>query len=673
MRVGVFAALVAAFGLSLGLARAQGPAPLQHLHDPQPPIIETAPAPTGPLLAPGAPIPPAELEALVDGVVRQAMTRDHIAGLAVSVVQDGQVILKRGYGFAGPGRPVDPDRTLFRIGSISKTFTWIAVMKEVEAGRMRLDAPINDYLPKDLQVPDEGFSNPIRVRDLMTHTPGFEDNALRGLFVKDPNLVPSLEQHLREARPARVREPGEVASYSNYGASLAGEAVAHLEGQPFQTVVEREITGPLGMAHTTFREPYKAKPGLPEPMAADLAKDVSVGYRWVGGAYEPQSFEFVSGSAPAGAGSSTAGDMARYMLMILNDGQLDGAQIYGPQTALGFRTMLQSAAPGLDGWDNGFMDLAMPGGFRVHGHGGDTLWFHSAMGTIPELKLGIFVSGNTETAPAFIQGQLAQRIIERFYAPPPGAPLPGSPALARQAAVYAGTYLANRRPYSGLARFLFMVIGETQLSVTKDGRLVTAAGVGQQSWVPAGAPGLFQQVDGPEKMGFLIKDGRGVRWYPPTGTLAFDRVGPLYQSQVLALVACLTALAAVATLVGLAVRAWRALPQTPAQRRANFVQLLAALMWLASFGALAVFAAGASNQAEVLFNWPSPAIVTASAVALFAAVLSGLTLLLTLPAWGGGEKSWSLWRKLRFSATSLIFAALGLQLGLWGALEPWTR
>ena len=152
MRAGVFAGLAAAASLGVGLASAQGPAPRPMASSPPTAGLATTAA-GGPRLAPGQPIPPAELEAMVDGMVRQAMTRDHIAGLAVAVVQDGQVILKKGYGFAGPNRPVDPDRTLFRIGSISKTFTWIAVMKEVEAGRMRLDAPINDYLPKGLQVP----------------------------------------------------------------------------------------------------------------------------------------------------------------------------------------------------------------------------------------------------------------------------------------------------------------------------------------------------------------------------------------------------------------------------------------------------------------------------------------------------------------------------------------
>ncbi len=132
--------------LAFGTALAQAPALQSSTQQSQTGAL-------GPRLAPGMPIPSTELEPFVDGVVGTAMARDHIVGVTVSIVQNGQVMLKKGYGFAGPGRPVDPDRTLFRIGSISKTFTWIAVMKEVEAGRMRLDGPINDYLPADLAIP----------------------------------------------------------------------------------------------------------------------------------------------------------------------------------------------------------------------------------------------------------------------------------------------------------------------------------------------------------------------------------------------------------------------------------------------------------------------------------------------------------------------------------------
>jgi CubicO group peptidase (beta-lactamase class C family) len=98
------------------------------------------------------------------------MRRDHVASVGVAVVQDGQVVLNKGYGFAGPGRPIDPDATLFRIGWISKTFTWIAAMKEVEAGRMRLDAPINAYLPPEDAVPDAPGWRQVELNDLMSHT-----------------------------------------------------------------------------------------------------------------------------------------------------------------------------------------------------------------------------------------------------------------------------------------------------------------------------------------------------------------------------------------------------------------------------------------------------------------------------------------------------------------------
>jgi hypothetical protein len=130
------------------------------------------------------------------------MARDHIAGVTVSVVQDGQVVLKKGYGFAGPGRPVDPDRTLFRLGSISKTFDWIVVMNEVEAGRMRLDGPVNDYLPADLAIPAAPGWRPVELRDLMSHTPGFDDRILYHLFLKTPAQILPLAAELKLIRPS---------------------------------------------------------------------------------------------------------------------------------------------------------------------------------------------------------------------------------------------------------------------------------------------------------------------------------------------------------------------------------------------------------------------------------------------------------------------------------------
>jgi len=669
------AAAVLAAVLSLGLGADAGRA--QSLV-PGPAATAVAPTATAPGpgsgLSPGTPIPPAELEAFVDGVVRSQMATRHIAGVAVSIVQNGQVVLKKGYGVSSlnPATPVDPDKTLFRLASISKTFTWIALMKEAEAGHIRLTEPINLYLPEKLQVKDQGFKRPILVRDLMTHSAGFEDRALGQLFEKDPAQVRPLADYLREERPRRVREAGSVPVYSNYGAALAGEAVSYVNGHPYQDIVDAEIIHPLGMTHTTFHEPYPARPDLPAPMSANLAADVSTGYRWAGGSYIPQSFEYVTQVAPAAALSSTAGDMARYMQMILNGGQLDGATLYNPDTAKGFRTILQASAPGLNGWDDGFSDSALPGGFRGQGHGGDTLWFHSNMVTVPDLGLGVFVTTNTDTGDV-LAGLLPRMIVARFYTA--GDPLPraGSPALADQANVYSGTYLNERRAYGGLEKFAMMLVGETKVSVTPDGRLLLGKDGG--AWVPDGQEGHFRRVDGPDSLAFDIADGRARKLYMPSGSTVFDRVGLLHQIPTLAILAALTALASIANIVGLFTRDWRELRQTTTQSRAGLVQTTIACLWLLSFAAMAIWSTGVSDVGWVMYHWPGPMLLIASACALVAALLTLLTLAMAPVVWRGGRRldSWSSWRKLRFTISTLVYVVFSVTLLLWGALEPWSR
>jgi CubicO group peptidase (beta-lactamase class C family) len=675
MRVCIRAALAAVIGLLPVAGAAQAPlAPSPAA----PAAAATAPAPTTPATLPlpaAASIPPDQLAAFVDGVVRTEMARDHIAGVEVSVVQDGKVVLDKGYGIAGPGRAVDPDRTLFRVGSISKTFTWISVLKEVEAGRMALDAPINRYLPAALRVPDAGGWRQVELRDLMSHTPGFEDRSLDHLFAQDPAKIRPISTQIRLARPARVFAPGTTPAYSNYGAVLAGEAVSTLEAQPFQSLVEREITGPLGLAHTTFREPYPARADLPAPMPADLAAQVSSGYQWAGGRFVAKPYEYITASAPAGAGSSTAGDMARYMLMILGGGQLDGQTIYGPAAATALRTPLPptNAPADISPLDHGFMVFPLPGGFTGQGHGGDTIWFHSEMVTIPELRLGIFVTTNTDGG-GLLAGQLPTRIVERFYAPAPGAALPGSPDLARQAAAYSGTWITNRRPFSGLEKFVFLFLGQEDITVTPDGRLVVQGAGGATSWVPTGAPGQFRSADGANVMSFELQNGRAVRWIGPLGVSSSDRASPIYRAQWLMLVAALAVIALIATLAGPFMRRGRELPQSETQRVGNVVQLAASGLWIVAFVGLAGFASGAGDQAKLLAGWPEPAIVIASTAALAAALLSWASLVLAPFAWwGDAEEGWGAWRKTRFTATSIVFAVLGFQLAMWGALEPWTR
>ena len=633
-----------------------------------------APTAVQPLTA-AAPLPPEQLEAFVDGVVREAMAADHIAGVTVSVVQNGQVVLKKGYGFAtlAPAAPVDPDRTLFRIGSISKTFTWITLLNEIEAGRMRLDAPVNLYLPLKVQVKDEGYDEPVRLRHLMGHTPGFEDRALGHLFERDYDRVRPALVYLRQERPRRVRAPGTLPSYSNYGVALAGAALSNVTGKTFEALVEQEITNPLGLSRTTFREPHPARQGMPAPMNPRLARDLADGLRWTAEGYKARPFEYIGQIAPAGSASSTAADMARYMNLLLAGGTLDGVTVFSPQVARQMRTTLYRPAPAAAGWNHGFQDLALPGGRRGFGHAGATLSFHSNMVLAPDLGLGVFISTNTETGYRLAQ-RLPTAIVEHFYAPPRAIPPPGSRALLDDRAAYEGNYLGARRAYGGLEAFIGALLNFTRVSVTPDGYLSTVDDLGPRLWTPTAQPGVFRRIDGPEVMVFQLKDGKAQRFFGPSGAAAFERRGDFAGPGLLSVLAGLAAIAAIATLVGLAMRDRRDFRETNIQGRASLLQTTQSILWLLAMTGFGIWATGASDSAQILYNWPGGWMVLASACCLVAAVLTFITLLMLPVIWRGGRRvdSWTPWRKLRFTLTALIFALFSIDLAYWGALFPWS-
>lgn len=622
--------------------------------------------PLSPPLGPGERIPRGELEAFIDGVVLTAMAEHRLVGVTVSVVQGGEVVLAKGYGFADleSGRRVDPDATLFRVGSITKTFTWIAIMRLVEAGLISLDDPINDHLPAELRIPDQGFDAPIRVRDLMTHQPGFEDRALGVLFERDPREIRPLGRFLRETRPNRVRPPGELSSYSNYGTALAGAIVEHLTGRPWQDVIDADILQPLGMRHTTGREPYPARDDLPAPMPEALAASLARGYRIVGASPVPQPFEHVTQLAPAGAMSSTAADMARYLSMLLGDGELDGVRIFGAVAARAFRTPMTSLPSFVGGWDGGFAEVPAPGGFRSYGHDGATLTFFSSLYVLPELDLGLFVSTNTAGG-AVLTGTLLQRVVQNFYAPP-SAPLEGRPELRGELAVYAGQYRITRRRYEALEGFVMRLQG-LSAAVSPNGYLTVMLSRPTR-FVPADEPGHFQNADGPERVVIERRNGRPTVILPAA---AAEQLGPLESPATLMTLLALAALAAVGSAVGLMMRLKRPLPATASQTVAGRLQVGASILWLASFAAFAVFAAGAAaNPNAIAFNWPTPSILAFSSLALLASLVT-VSLVALLPAVWRGTGGWSRWRKARFTAVALVFAACAAMLLSWGALQPW--
>jgi len=641
------------------------------------PVEAVAPRhPSGARLGAGQPIDPVQLEAFVDGWVADALAREHVAGATVSVVQNGQVALKKGYGFAdlSPRRAVDPDKTLFRIGSISKTFTWILLMKEVEAGRIRLDRPINLYLPEKVRLPSQ--ARDVTVASLLNHTSGFEDRALGQLFENDPRRIRPLDLYLRQERPSRERRNGAISSYSNYGAALAGAAVAFVGRKTFERRVEDEIAGPLGMTSTTFREPRPERRGLPAAMPERLRDDVAIGYGWRDSGFVPDDYEYIGQIAPAGSASSTAGDMSRYMLMLLNDGSWNGATVFGPRTARAFRSPMRMTPEGINGWAHGFMTFDLPGGYRGFGHLGDTLAFHSAMLLIPELNLGVFISANGE-AGGKVAALLPSALVRQFYAPPGIFPRAGSSDLAAAADVFAGDYLSTRRAYGGLEGFVGLMAGGSSVTVTPGGRLLTSRMGETRAWVPEGpvSEGRFISTTGDRRLAFHMVDGAAVSFREDTNAETLQRTPFTQRRATLATLAGLTALTSVITLIGLMLRSRRELRQNQIQARAALIQNIQAGLWLAAFGLFGAWAAGVSNLAGIMYGWPGPLIVTASTCALVAAVLSLLTIAAVPAIWQGGRRvdSWSATRKVFFTMTVLIYTAFSVLLAMNGALEPWSR
>src|SRR5262249_10939160 len=227
----------------------QGPAPSRK----KPPAPTTPPPAAAPAPSP-SPAPEmtaSDVGAFLDGLVPAQLGPADVAGAVVVVVKDGKVLVGRGYGFADVEKraPVSWETTLFRPGSISKLFTWTAVMQQVEQGKLDLDADVNKYL--DYKVP-EAFGKPITLRDVMTHTPGYEDYA-KDLIVGDANMLVALGDHLKTHQPHRIFPPGSTPAYSNYATAMAGYIVERVSGKPFADYVEPNTTVPPGMHRATFK------------------------------------------------------------------------------------------------------------------------------------------------------------------------------------------------------------------------------------------------------------------------------------------------------------------------------------------------------------------------------------------------------------------------------------
>jgi CubicO group peptidase (beta-lactamase class C family) len=445
---------------------------------------------------------PAELETFLDELMGRQMEEYHIAGAGVSVVKDGKLFFAKGYGSADLENsiPVDPEQTVFGIGSVGKTFTWTAVMQLVEQGKLDLEADVNTYL--DFRIPDT-YPGPITLKHLMTHTSGFENQLLRSAVTDANDLVPAREWLISHMH-ARVRPSGEVAGYSNYNAMLAGYIVARVSGQPYDQYIQEHILDPLGMVHSTAQS----------PMPPDLRTHVSMGYTYQDDAFRAfPDYTAQPAALPSGSHHASVTDMALFMIAHLEDGRYSDAniaeaRILEESTAQQMHSTLYTPDPRLLGNAYGFFDFS-DNGQRTLGHSGEMPpTMHSLLLLLPDQNLGVFVVYNSAGGGELTSQHLGfqRAFFDHYYSAPEIAPIQPPVGFAKRAGRFEGGYRWNMGSKTTIMKIIGL-FGTVKVRDPGDNTLLLSTPYGEWKFVEV-EPLYFRQVDGPFGLAFR-EDDRG--------------------------------------------------------------------------------------------------------------------------------------------------------------------
>jgi CubicO group peptidase (beta-lactamase class C family) len=423
---------------------------------------------------------PAELESFFDGAVEALLKSNKVPGATISVVKDGEVFFAKGYGYADAEEriPVDPEKTMFRIASVSKLFAWTGVMQLAEQGKVDLDEDVNTYL--DFEIP-QTFPEPITLKHLLSHTAGFEDR-YRGLFGDGIEDLLPLGEIVANNIPTRVLPPGRESAYSNYGAALAGYIVERVSGLPFEQYVEDYIYAPLGMTHSTFRQ----------PVPSELASDLATGHTYVDGVFEGREFEYDPAVAD-GAMSTSAVDMAHFMIAHLQNGRFGEHRILQEATAKKMHSRFFAHDLRIPGMAYGFYEVDF-NGQRAIGHGGDIFYFHSDLLLLPEHNVGLFVSFNSDSG-GEARNQIVSLFLDRYYPATAVTPVEPPADFASRASRYTGYYRPNRYAYESIEKTALLAMGDFKVTAAESNDLFVE-GMGMHARIVEVEPLLFRIVGG---------------------------------------------------------------------------------------------------------------------------------------------------------------------------------
>ncbi|HMI56099.1 MAG TPA: serine hydrolase domain-containing protein [Gemmatimonadaceae bacterium] len=448
------------------------------------------------------PIDAAELGRFVDPLISAQMEKERIPGAVFVLVQNGSVLYQRGYGLANLGTmtKVDPEKTIWRIGSISKVFTATAVAQLADRGRFKLTDDVNQYLT-DFKVPAT-FPEPVRFHHLLTHTAGF-DEIRPGTRAESPaGLLPVCD--FVSTRLVRLRPPGRTISYSTYGVTLADCLIEKVSGTSFEDYLAKNVWGPLGMTRTNIV--------LPDSLRNDMAQ----GYEYDNGSNKVADWEWYH-TTPASSINASGADMARFIIAHLQNGAYRGTRILSEAAARDMHRQHATSHPKLAGFAYGFYE-DFTNGERMLEHGGNVEGFSAQMTLLPERGVGFFIA--TQHEPAQLRDVIRNALLDHYFPAttkrPPAVPMPG---YRERAPRFAGTYELNQFCHTcGANRRVYTRI---EVKAHPDGSISIT---GNKEHFVEVSPLFFQRVSGSGGAAFREDTSGRVSLLAGDSWLVFERI-----------------------------------------------------------------------------------------------------------------------------------------------------
>lgn len=446
--------------------------------------------------------------------IKEIFQSNTAPGAVVIVVQGDSTLLLETYGLANleENRPVDPSETIFRVGSVSKPLTAIGVLQATERGLLDLDRDINTYFDEPLIR--DAFPTPVTLRHLLTHTAGFDDRSI-GKSARTREEALSLGELMKTLMPDRLIDSGQISSYSNFGAALAGYVLEHTDGRDFNTIMKQEVFEKLGMHNSNF-----------DPDESELANFMT-GYFQTGSGLIPLQYDYIL-DAPAGMMVSTAHDMERFMHQILQPDGLSQAGVISEEMASNMLSVQFTHHPKLSGGFGYLWNLFEYSGHRVIGHDGGYIGMSARLWFLPDHQTAIFLATNTMEF-GFIN-DVTQALIETLIPEPyPSAASP-LPELFysddRPISDFAATWRNTRYSKNYFTKFAVLIglMGhEFTTTALGDSLLVMPTHTGEPRRLARIEPLLFQSIDDDYFLTFREENGKITHTFT-TGTSANERL-----------------------------------------------------------------------------------------------------------------------------------------------------